>query len=1397
MKVVLILLAILHATSYATTNALVCNEGFNVSLGGIPLYHWSERNCTSFSKCFGQNLKTRISALGNVELRYGACITSSYANLLNCEDMFGPESTVDPSQLLNLVPDIEKRFTDLYLDFVYGGINEFTKLLSRGENIDEFLSGFVKFMEYIGFNMTKFQPLQPSLGKLITALFNASDRVTMNSTAYDFFLKLSNLDTDNARFSRNIFKFMENFFPKEYYILVKKDIIVKNSVEKVPGLLESMFPTNSNLSLWYYVIFDVLGNINITHPKKSVADSISIIRSAYNIPEEVTKVIDPVLNALPDLFHQLSYPNSTSLITWYLDLLEAYTQRNNATEALGVALTNFISKAAHWTIPYELKTTLEWMPGFFYKYVPSDKLLLEKTYRKIENGLKSFNFSNLDDTAKPTKLSNFVLSFARVIGNGFFNTTRERAYVINLSAMFYDIFSNYTTQLDDFFQILTDGFQHFPNFDAGKIISNLTIAMGGQIPQEVQPFLDNLQFVINKTFFEKSINATYIVKSYSTFIKAYTKSFPDSEFPSIFQNLIDSLVNILLPIQSQSNHEYMKILTLRVLYFTIDVDFALFKIYNISTSIYKTPSPSSQDHGLYLRLMSVMDPNDVKQLAKEIVEWSYNFSSTAPSLTSFVDATRPSISAITSKFTKTVIRDFRSIFSPDICKFGVCNSDLCNTHTYIDEQNEFIKPTQPTTTTSLQSTTVLVTKSPQLKSYCFQTTIQSLNYSTMVYTFPTTEGNTPSRSLETCANSNYSATVKCIATNRSSSGSFDIKTLEEYACEVDVNSLIETAKMPGLTSARLESTMGELSSLSSKQTSKSIKETIQVLDVLKEATKNDNINITEEAMVSLLWIMDDIHSTVEHQKPGDQFEVLQNEKLLLLETLEVYGSNLVLVDEVFTKMSETNLFQAQKINFLTDNPIVFHGTISNNGTFQPSAKSFIPKSAIPNGVEKKNAVFYLHKDATLFPTPSKDNIKVNQVLSSQISKSTLRDLKEPVMHSFTLPLKNFGSKKNFITQRCSYLNLSTGVWEFNGCKTIIINSNITSCTCDHMTNFAVLVQTHDVMSSYAIQIVGYIGCSCSSVALILVLIIYLGFQKLRSNQVNQILIHLSACLLVGYLTFLIGVERPRDYISCMAVGAILQFSFLSAWGWMFSECVTMYKKLVTVFNNMSKNYVIKTAAIVYIVAFIITMATSIIAYVIGDSEEYEDWELDTDNDPLFYPSYYVSDRLCWLHGYSLYFGFLTPVAFAFVANLFGFIRILRVLAKPNPKIRSTKVEKDMKDHALRILTVSILLGVTWVFAIPMTMTDDETLNEIFSWLFSIANAFQGVFIFVLFCVRREDVRQMWMEILPCTGQSSSDYSQSLHTVSISTSHGTLQKTDLTSMVEEPNTVEEKEHGTIV
>lgn len=50
---------------------------------------------------------------------------------------------------------------------------------------------------------------------------------------------------------------------------------------------------------------------------------------------------------------------------------------------------------------------------------------------------------------------------------------------------------------------------------------------------------------------------------------------------------------------------------------------------------------------------------------------------------------------------------------------------------------------------------------------------------------------------------------------------------------------------------------------------------------------------------------------------------------------------------------------------------------------------------------------------------------------------------------------------------------------------------------------------------------------------------------------------------------------------------------------------------------------------------------------------------------------------------------------------------------------------DMTDYLLRAVAVTTLLGLSWVFAIPLTtfIKDDET-KKIFSWLFSLTNALQ-------------------------------------------------------------------------
>ena len=56
---------------------------------------------------------------------------------------------------------------------------------------------------------------------------------------------------------------------------------------------------------------------------------------------------------------------------------------------------------------------------------------------------------------------------------------------------------------------------------------------------------------------------------------------------------------------------------------------------------------------------------------------------------------------------------------------------------------------------------------------------------------------------------------------------------------------------------------------------------------------------------------------------------------------------------------------------------------------------------------------------------------------------------------------------------------------------------------------------------------------------------------------------------------------------------------------------------------------------------------------------------------------------------------------------------------------------------------NVLLGTTWVFAFFAV----EEVTMVFQWLFCIANSLQGLFIFLFYTVRSQDVRNAWLKAL--------------------------------------------------
>ena len=79
-------------------------------------------------------------------------------------------------------------------------------------------------------------------------------------------------------------------------------------------------------------------------------------------------------------------------------------------------------------------------------------------------------------------------------------------------------------------------------------------------------------------------------------------------------------------------------------------------------------------------------------------------------------------------------------------------------------------------------------------------------------------------------------------------------------------------------------------------------------------------------------------------------------------------------------------------------------------------------------------------------------------------------------------------------------------WLTDGCRIQNSNETHTICECDHLTNFAVLMDVHGTQLSeghqMALQIITYIGCIISIVCLILAIITFQLFRGLKVGLPN-------------------------------------------------------------------------------------------------------------------------------------------------------------------------------------------------------------------------------------------------------------------------------------------------------
>ncbi|KAM8930846.1 adhesion G protein-coupled receptor L2 isoform 2-T2 [Pelodytes ibericus] len=478
---------------------------------------------------------------------------------------------------------------------------------------------------------------------------------------------------------------------------------------------------------------------------------------------------------------------------------------------------------------------------------------------------------------------------------------------------------------------------------------------------------------------------------------------------------------------------------------------------------------------------------------------------------------------------------------------------------------------------------------------------------------------------------------------------------------------------------------------------------------------------------------------------------------MLLDTLE--ESAFILAD---------NLVDPTRVSMPTENIILEVAVLSTEGQVQElkfpqgnKGGNLIQLSANTVKQNSRNGhakfVFILYKSLGQFLSTENATIKLapelvghnstiavnSHIIAASINKESSRVyLTDPVF--FTL---EHIDPNNYFNANCSFWNYSErtmmGYWSTQGCRLVETNKTHTTCACSHLTNFAILMAHREItfkdhVHELLLTVITWVGIVISLVCLAICIFTFCFFRGLQNDR-NTIHKNLCINLFIAEFLFLIGIDKTDYMIACPIFAGLLHFFFLAAFAWMCLEGVQLYLMLVEVFESeySRKKY--------YYVAGYLFPAT-----VVGVSAAID------------YKSY-GTEKACWLRiDNNFIWSFLGPVAFIILLNLVFLVITLCKMVKHSNTLKpdSSRLENInnyrvcdgyyntdlpgyedkkpfIKSWVLGAFALLCLLGLTWSFG--LLYINEETV--VMTYLFTVFNAFQGMFIFIFHCALQKKVRK--------------------------------------------------------
>ncbi|KAL1771736.1 adhesion G protein-coupled receptor F5 [Sigmodon hispidus] len=375
---------------------------------------------------------------------------------------------------------------------------------------------------------------------------------------------------------------------------------------------------------------------------------------------------------------------------------------------------------------------------------------------------------------------------------------------------------------------------------------------------------------------------------------------------------------------------------------------------------------------------------------------------------------------------------------------------------------------------------------------------------------------------------------------------------------------------------------------------------------------------------------------------------------------------------------------------------------------------------------------------TLKAILAKDGQKKTSSNSLVMTTTVSHSIRKPFIISMTFKNNHLSGGK----PQCVFWNFSldnyTGGWDSSGCSMendSMDNRDRVTCKCNHLTSFSILMSPDSPdpgsLLKVLLDIISYIGLGFSifslAACLVVEAMVWKSVTKNRTSYMRHIcIVNIAFCLLIADIWFIVAGAihdgyYPLNKTACVAATFFIHFFYLSVFFWMLTLGLMLFYRLIFILHDASKS---TQKAFAFSLGYGCPLMIASITVGVTQPQEV-----------------YMRKNACWLNWEDTraLLAFAIPALIIVVVNVSITVVVITKILRPSIGDKPGKQEKSSLFQISKSIGVlTPLLGLTWGFGLATVI---QGSNAVFHIIFTLLNAFQGLFILLFGCLWDQKVQE--------------------------------------------------------